>query len=153
MDVLAWIVGGGVLMGLIALVGSAALLLPDRVLERLLLPLVAFAAGSLIGGALFHMLPAVVGEEPGLGPFVWLAAGFLLFMALEQFLLAFQVMPVDEALAKQGGILRRQFRPSHGTGLADALVAAASMETESTLVTFNARHYPMIEQLEIPYER
>jgi zinc and cadmium transporter len=58
MTPLTWIVLGGLLMSAIAMVGSVTLLLPDAVLERALKPLVAFAAGSLIGGALFHMLPA-----------------------------------------------------------------------------------------------
>jgi zinc and cadmium transporter len=45
-------------MSLIALVGSVTLLLSAQTLDMLLLPLVAMAAGSLIGGALFHMIPA-----------------------------------------------------------------------------------------------
>lgn len=73
--------------------------------------------------------------------------------ALEQFLLAFQVVGIDDTLARQGGLLRRQYGPSHGTGLADALIAVSSIKSESTLVTFNAKHYPMVEQLQIPYER
>ena len=57
MSPLSWIVLSGILMSAIALVGSVTVLLEERTLERVLLPLVAFAAGSLIGGALFHMLP------------------------------------------------------------------------------------------------
>jgi zinc and cadmium transporter len=45
-------------MGVIALVGSVTLLLKPATSQRLLLPLVALAAGSLIGGAMFHMIPA-----------------------------------------------------------------------------------------------
>ncbi len=40
------------------MVGSVTLLLKAETLQRILLPLVAFAAGSLIGGAFFHMIPA-----------------------------------------------------------------------------------------------
>jgi zinc and cadmium transporter len=82
-----WIVGGGVAMSAIALVGGLTLLLPERVLRGLLLPLVAFSAGSLLGGAFFHMLPATLAA--GAAPrrtFAWLLAGFLLFFLLEQFL-------------------------------------------------------------------
>lgn len=84
---LGWIVLSGVLMSAIALVGSVTLLLPPATLHRLLLPLVAFAAGSLLGGALLHMLPAGIGVM-GSGPavFVWMLAGFATFFALEQFL-------------------------------------------------------------------
>src|SRR5690606_1127294 len=62
------------------------LLRPER-LERLLRPLVAFAAGTLLGGALLHMLPAAI-EETGPRPGVFLAVlvGFALFFAIEQFL-------------------------------------------------------------------
>ncbi len=38
------------------------LLLREATVKRLLLPLVAFAAGSLIGGALFHMISAALGD-------------------------------------------------------------------------------------------
>ncbi len=54
---LLWIAGSGLLMSAIALVGSVTLVLSERALQRILLPLVAFAAGSLLGGAFFHMLP------------------------------------------------------------------------------------------------
>lgn len=57
MTTLTWIVVSGLLMGAIALIGSTTLLLRTETLERIITPLVAFAAGSLLGGALFHMLP------------------------------------------------------------------------------------------------
>jgi zinc and cadmium transporter len=54
----AWIFLSGLLMSGIALVGSVTLLLRPATLDRVVSPLVAFAAGSLLGGAFFHMLPA-----------------------------------------------------------------------------------------------
>lgn len=87
LPVLVWIVTGGVAMGAIALVGAVAAVLPEQVLQKLILPLVAFAAGSLIGGALFHMLPAAAHAPGGLtAAMPWVALGFLTFFALEQFL-------------------------------------------------------------------
>lgn len=86
-DTLWWILGSGVLMSAIALVGSLTLMLPEPVLKTLVLPLVALSAGALLGGALFHMLPATieaVGNE--LSVYVWLAIGFGTFFVLEQFL-------------------------------------------------------------------
>jgi len=85
--VFAWIVGSGLLMSAIALVGSLTLLLSERALQRILLPLVAFAAGSLLGGAFFHMLP--VGMATGMSDvavFGLALAGFAVFFGLEQFL-------------------------------------------------------------------
>ena len=40
-------------MAAIASVGMVSIALPERVLERMLIPLVGLAAGSLLGGALF----------------------------------------------------------------------------------------------------
>jgi zinc and cadmium transporter len=74
-------------MSAIALVGSVTLLLSERTLQRIVLPLVAFAAGSLLGGAFFHMLP--VGLEAGMSDvavYGLLLAGFAVFFGLEQFL-------------------------------------------------------------------
>jgi zinc and cadmium transporter len=87
MTTLASIIVFGLLMSCLALVGSLTLVLKPQTLDRVLLPLVAFAAGSLIGGALFHMIPAAVREIGNrLALYQWLAAGFLVFLALEQFL-------------------------------------------------------------------
>jgi zinc and cadmium transporter len=74
-------------MSAIALVGSFTLLLSEAVLQRLISPLVAFAAGSLLGGAFFHMLPAATAQGMSqLTLYLWVLGGFGLFFALEQFL-------------------------------------------------------------------
>lgn len=83
---LIWILVGGLLMSLVAMVGAFTLLLPPQRLQQLLLPLVSLAAGSLLGGALFHMLPEGMGAmDPKQGS-RYVAAGFTVFLALEQFL-------------------------------------------------------------------
>jgi zinc and cadmium transporter len=51
-----------------------------------LAPLVSLAAGSLLGGALFHMLPEGFSALNPLRSGEWIAAGFTAFLALEQFL-------------------------------------------------------------------
>jgi zinc and cadmium transporter len=87
MSTLAWIVLAGLAMSALALVGVVTLVLPPARLERILLPLVGLAAGSLLGGAFFHMLPEavdVLGNQLSL--YVWLVAGFVVFFGLEQFL-------------------------------------------------------------------
>ncbi len=86
MSTLAWIVLSGVLMSIVALVGSVTLLLSKKTLERVLLPLVAFSAGSMLGGAFFHMIPAGLGVMEPTPLFCWLLGGFTTFFALEQFL-------------------------------------------------------------------
>jgi len=86
MTTFLWILLGGFSMSAIALVGSVTLVLRESTLDKLLLPLVALAAGSLVGGALFHMIPASLASMPVLAALGWVALGFLLFFALEQFL-------------------------------------------------------------------
>ena len=87
MSDLAWILSSGFAMSAIALVGALTLALSDEALHRLLLPLVGFAAGSLLGGAAFHMLPAALAaNQDPLGALTWFGAGFTAFFALEQLL-------------------------------------------------------------------
>ncbi len=87
MEVFLPIIGSGLLMSAIALSGSVTLILKEETLHKILLPLVAFAAGSLIGGALFHMLPVAISQVSNtLDVFLYLATGFLTFLALEQFM-------------------------------------------------------------------
>lgn len=81
-----WLLAGGMLMSGIAMVGSFALVLPPRWLERLVLPLVAVAAGTLLGGALFHMLPTGYATVAPACSGWWTAGGFTTFLAMEQFL-------------------------------------------------------------------
>jgi zinc and cadmium transporter len=74
-------------MSSIALVGSLTLLLKPSTLEKLLLPLVAFAAGSLLGGAFFHMIPAALQANISIGMIgILIVCGFTTFLILEQFL-------------------------------------------------------------------
>jgi zinc and cadmium transporter len=84
---LLWIIGSGLLMSAIALVGSVTLVLSEQTLQRILLPMVAFAAGSMMGGAFFHMLPVALAaglSDAAVSALV--LGGFAVFFALEQFL-------------------------------------------------------------------
>jgi len=71
---------------------------------------------------------------------------------LDLFLHAFQVVPVTAGLAREGGLLRREYGPSHGIGLADAIIAATAREHGARLLTFNSRHFPMLDA-QPPYLR
>jgi zinc and cadmium transporter len=87
MTTFLWILFSGILMSAIALVGSLTLVLREENLKTLLLPLVALAAGTLLGGALFHMIPASVDKLGNqLSIYVWILFGFAIFLGLEQFL-------------------------------------------------------------------
>ena len=75
----------GVAMSGIAMVGSITLVLSEEALDRLLVPLVALAAGSLLGGAFFHMLPNAIDQLGNTqAVWVWFVAGFTAFFLLEQ---------------------------------------------------------------------
>ena len=82
--VLFTILAFGMLMSLIALVGGLFLFLPESFLNRWLKPLVAFAAGSLVGGAFFHMLPhALSGFDSAHKALLWVGVGYAGFFALD----------------------------------------------------------------------
>jgi zinc and cadmium transporter len=84
---LLWIIIAGLGMSALALVGSVTLALPEQTLKRIVIPLVALAAGALLGGALFHMLPEsidVLGNR--LTVYVAFVGGFVAFFVLEQWL-------------------------------------------------------------------
>lgn len=86
MNTLLWILSGGFLMTAIAMVGSITTILEPPALERLLLPLVSLAAGTLLGSAFFHMIPEGMRTLEALTAAVWLVGGFVTFLGLEQFL-------------------------------------------------------------------
>jgi zinc and cadmium transporter len=84
---LFWILGSGLVMASIALIGAVTLFLKERTFRLIILPLVAFSAGSLMGGALLHMLPAATEElGRGISVYLWVLGGFTTFFVLEQFL-------------------------------------------------------------------
>lgn len=62
-------------------------------------------------------------------------------------------LEIDREVAVQAGLLRRDYGKSHGTGLIDAVIAATALITHSTLVTLNARHFPMVRDLVVPYRK
>jgi hypothetical protein len=72
---------------------------------------------------------------------------------LEDFIRLFPVIPVDLEIAKSAGLHRRDFGPSHGTGLADGMLAATADHHTLGLKTLNTRHYPMFPGLLSPYVR
>jgi len=87
MDIFWWILGSSFAMSLIAWIGLFALALNEKTLKKILLFLVAFSAGSLIGGAFLHLIPETVAEAGATTEmFLWLLFGFSLFFLMEQFL-------------------------------------------------------------------
>ena len=73
------------LVSLIALIGIIFLALKDKILKKLLLLLVGFSAGALIGGAFLHLLPELAEEGFTLELSGTILFGILLFFVLEKF--------------------------------------------------------------------
>jgi zinc and cadmium transporter len=87
MTTLNWIIVSGLLMSSIALVGSFTLLLKPLILEKLLLLLVVFAAGTLFSVAFFHMIPASLKANLSIVIIiVWIVCGFTTCLVIERFL-------------------------------------------------------------------
>lgn len=71
----------------------------------------------------------------------------------DAFVAAFAVLPLDRQPAQRAGLWRRQYGPSHGICLADALIAASAEAAGATLVTLNRRHFPMLAEVLVPYAK
>jgi predicted nucleic acid-binding protein len=72
---------------------------------------------------------------------------------LSTFLSAFEIVPLDAAIAERGGLFRRDHGKSHGTGLADAPIAATADLRKARLVSLNRKHFPMLKDVLVPYVR
>ena len=72
---------------------------------------------------------------------------------LKSFLSLFRVVPVSGAIAKIGGLYKRDYGKSHGVGIADAIVAATAMLEDAELKTLNVKHYPMLTNIEPAYRK
>ena len=72
---------------------------------------------------------------------------------LNELIRAFQVVPIDESISMKGGLYRRDYGKSHGMGLADAIIAASAELNRVTLVTLNQKHFPMIADILVPYNK
>jgi zinc and cadmium transporter len=78
-------------ISLLAFSGIVFLFLKEELLKKLLLILVSFSAGALIGGAFIYLIPEAVQEIGAqesqlLSVFLYLLLGFCGFFALEQFI-------------------------------------------------------------------
>ena len=72
---------------------------------------------------------------------------------LQSLLSVFRVAPISGEIARLGGLYRRDYGPSHGTGLSDALVAATAFLEGAELKTLNVKHYPMFDCIEPAYRK
>ena len=86
MDVFLYILISTFLISLIAFIGAVILFLKEEFLDKILLILVSFSAGALIGSAFLHLIPEAIekagAEDPAiLKIFLFLLFGFCAFLS------------------------------------------------------------------------
>ncbi len=81
-----WAVAASSAVSLISFAGIFAFLLQERLLRRVLVLLIGFSAGALIGGAFLHILPEAIEQAPEHSVFSFVLGGFVLFFILERFI-------------------------------------------------------------------
>ncbi|MFD1470171.1 type II toxin-antitoxin system VapC family toxin [Hymenobacter caeli] len=72
---------------------------------------------------------------------------------LEALVASVQILSVEEQVATQAGLTRRQYWTSHRLALPDVLIAATALVHNATLVTLNAKHFPMLPDVLVPYQK
>jgi len=85
-NVLLLIILATIINSLISLVGIFTLWMKKKSLKNLLINLVALSAGSLLGGAFFHLIPESLEHLNPTMAFTFVLAGFMLFFIIERFL-------------------------------------------------------------------
>lgn len=94
MHAILWILLATFLVSLIAFVGAFTLALSHKTLEKILLSLVGLSAGTLIGGALLHLIPEALDEMAEImghadsqqTVMLMVILGFVIFFILEKLL-------------------------------------------------------------------
>jgi len=72
---------------------------------------------------------------------------------LDEFIELTAVVPVTDDIAIQGGLYKRDYIRSHGTGFADAIIAATAKVHGAVLCSLNKKHFPMVKDLKVPYKK
>jgi zinc and cadmium transporter len=80
---LAWIIAATLLVSFISLLGALLLAMKDIILQRILLTLVSFASGALLGGAFFHLIPESFSTHDE-SIFIAVVSGVVVFFLLEK---------------------------------------------------------------------
>lgn len=72
---------------------------------------------------------------------------------IEALLELITIINVNREIARDGGLIRKVYTKSHGTGIIDSIIASTALNHEMPLATLNQKHYPMIENLIVPYQK
>lgn len=87
MNIQFYILFSTLIISLISFVGVLIFFLKERLLNKILLILVSFSAGSLIGAAFLHLIPESVSNAPdNSNIYIYIILGFITFFIMEQFI-------------------------------------------------------------------
>jgi len=85
MEILYWIILMTFINGLLAFAGIFTFFIPKKIFEKIIIFLVAFTTGTLLGGAFFHFLPEAFEKISLLFLLILVLVGFMLFFLLEKY--------------------------------------------------------------------
>jgi zinc and cadmium transporter len=80
-----WILGAVLVVSGVSLVGVVTLAINKKLLDKLLILFVGFAAGALIGGAFLHLLPEALETSESNEVFIYTLIGFSFFFLMERY--------------------------------------------------------------------
>jgi len=80
-----WALSASIIVSLISWVGIFSLLFKERLLNNILVLLIGFAAGGLLGGAFLHLLPESLRQAQNTSIFIYIILGFVVFFILERY--------------------------------------------------------------------
>lgn len=85
---LPWILAATFMVSSISFIGAITLAMSEKLLRRILILLVGFSAGALMGGAFLHLLPEAIEAQLGTVTDIFLVvlASFVMFFVLEKLL-------------------------------------------------------------------
>jgi len=86
MNTLLWILGSTLLVSLLSLIGVFTFSFNQKIVKKMLLVLVGFSAGTLMGGAFLHLIPESMENAEPTTVYIFLLAGFSMFFLIERFL-------------------------------------------------------------------
>lgn len=83
---LFWAITATIIVSLVSFVGVLTLAFKEKLLKKIVLMLVGFSAGALIGGAFLHLIPEALEKGMNDNLFLYVILGLIAFYVLEKFL-------------------------------------------------------------------
>lgn len=84
MDTFFWILLSTISVSLLAFLGILTLFFKEKLIDKVLLMLVALSAGALMGGAFLHLIPEAVEAYQGYDVYLYILVGFTIFFLIEK---------------------------------------------------------------------